>query len=122
MSTYLLLKLLGYFAAVAVPTATVLGTKYLHRRWNLDISKKEQEQIFNLAREAVMIASQKYRKAVKTETTNQEKLKLATRRLLKNASKLSIKMTEEEAEHQVEAAINNFKREREMASLKTLEQ
>ncbi|MDM8549416.1 phage holin, LLH family [Desulfobacterales bacterium HSG2] len=112
MTGYLLLKVVEVVAAVAVPTLTFMGTRYLNRKWKLDVSQKEQEQIASLSREAVMAASQKYRHSEKGEDTSKKKLDEATGYLMKRAAKIGIKITKEIATGSIEAALSKRKQER----------
>lgn len=108
---YIFLKVVGMVATIAVPTLTFLGTRYLHRKWKLDVSHKEQEQVALLSREAVMAASQKYRHSERGEGANKRKLKEAAGYLMKMSAKVGIKLTKETAAANIEAAIAKLKEE-----------
>jgi hypothetical protein len=112
MIEYLLIKVVSVVATVAVPTLTFMGTKYINRRWKLDLSQKEEEQVFELAKKSVMFSSQKFSDAPPGDARNRDKLKEAIRYLVGEASRMGIKLNEVEAEKKIESAINKIKRER----------
>jgi len=112
MTGYLLLKVVEVVAAVAVPALTFMGTRYLNRTWKLDVSQKEQERLGSLSREAIMMASQKYRHLENGEDTSKKKLDEAAGYLMKRAAKTGIRLTKKTATESIEVALSKLEEER----------
>jgi hypothetical protein len=95
----------------AIPVLTVLGTRYANKRWNLNLSAAQMQEMEKMATNAIMTSSQMYSKADKGEETNRKKMATAKSNLMANASKMGIKVTPELAEQHIEAAISKLKRQ-----------
>ena len=61
MLTALVLNLARLVVAAVLPTAAALGVRYLNRRWNLQITEMEMQQLNRIAQEAVIAADQKFK-------------------------------------------------------------
>jgi len=109
MLTLFIFKLAGMVAAAAGSTGAAVGVWYLNRRWTLQLSALELQQVAALAQAAVTAAEQRHKYAPKSAETNQQKLDFATRNLLENLKRAGIKLDRIAAEGMIEAQVNRLR-------------
>jgi Bacteriophage holin of superfamily 6 (Holin_LLH) len=116
MLTALVFYLSRIVMAAVLPTGAVLGVQYLNRRWNLQITEMEMQQIDKIAHEAVTAADQKFKHAPPGPETNQQKLEFAIRHLLPTAQRAGLNIDRQIAEEKIEAVLG-IKRSQEPGSV-----
>jgi len=109
MLTLLIFKLAGMVTAAAVSGGAAVGVWYLGRRWNLQLSELELQQIAAFAHQAVTATEQRYKDAAPSAETNQQKLDFATHNLLGNLKRAGIKIDRTAAEGMIEAHVNRLR-------------
>jgi len=109
MLTLFIFKLAGMVAAAAGSTGAAVGVWYLNRRWTLQLSALELQQVAAFAQAAVTAAEQRHKDAPKSAETNQQKLDFATRNLLENLKRAGIKLDRIAAEGMIEAQVNRLR-------------
>jgi len=102
MLTLLIFKLAGIVIAA-------VGVWYLNRRWTLQLSALELQQVAAFAQAAVTAAEQRHKDAPKSAETNQQKLDFATRNLLGHLKRAGIKLDRMAAEGMIEAQVNRLR-------------
>jgi hypothetical protein len=106
MLTLIIFKLAGIVIAAAGSTGAAVGVWYLNRRWTLQLSELELQQVAAFAQAAVTAAEQRHKDAPKSAETNQQKLDFATRNLLVHLKRAGIKIDRMAAEGMIEAQVN----------------
>jgi len=109
MLTLLIFKLAGMVTAAAVSAGAAVGVWYLNRRWHLQLSELEWQQIAAFAQKAVTATEQRYKDAAPSAETNQQKLDFATRNLLGHLKRAGIKLDRIAAESMIEAQVNRLR-------------
>jgi len=109
MLTLLIFKLAGIVIAAAGSTGAAVGVWYLNRRWTLQLSELEWQQIAAFAQKAVTATEQRYKDAAPSAETNQQKLDFATRNLLGHLKRAGIKLDRIAAESMIEAQVNRLR-------------
>jgi Bacteriophage holin of superfamily 6 (Holin_LLH) len=115
MLTALVLNLARLVVAAVLPTAAALGVRYLNRRWNLQITEMEMQQLNRIAQEAVIAADQKFKHDPPGPPTNDRKREFAVQHLIAAAEKAGISVNRQFAEEKIEAILG-IKRSQEQAS------
>ncbi len=108
MLTLFVFKLAGMVTAAAVSAGAAVGVWYLNRRWRLQLSALELQQIAACAQEAVTATEQHYKDIAPSASTNQQKLDFATRHLLGSLSRAGIKLDRLAAEGIIEAQVKRL--------------
>src|SRR5881397_2861297 len=90
-------------------TGAAVGVWYLNRRWTLQLSELELQQVAAFAQAAVTAAEQRHKDAPKSAETNQQKLDFATRNLLGHLKRAGIKIDRMAAEGMIEAQVNRLR-------------
>jgi hypothetical protein len=109
MLTLIIFKLAGIVIAAAGSTGAAVGVWYLNRRWTLQLSELELQQVAAFAQAAVTAAEQRHKYAPKSAETNQQKLDFATRNLLGHLKRAGIKIDKMAAEGMIEAQVNRLR-------------
>jgi Bacteriophage holin of superfamily 6 (Holin_LLH) len=105
MLTALVFNLARMVVAAVLPTAAALGVRYLNRRWNLQITDMEMQQVNKIAHDAVTAADQKFKHATPGPETNRQKLEFAVRHLLAAAERAGLSIDRQIAEEKIEAVL-----------------
>jgi negative regulator of sigma E activity len=105
MLTALVLNLARLVVAAVVPTAAALGVRYLNRRWNLQITEMEMQQLNKIAQDAVTAADQKFKHAPSGQPTNDMKRDFAVQHLMTAAEKAGLSVNRQFAEEKIEAVL-----------------
>lgn len=105
MFDLLLYKTLRLTVAVVTPVVSVLAVRYLHRRWQLNLSRKERQLLGDMAWNGVRFVEQEYRNARPGLELNREKYTLAERHLRTLAARRGIDLDAETARVVIEAAV-----------------
>jgi len=105
----LVTTLAGTVVMALVPTTTLLGLRYLNRRWQLQFAAAEFRQIAAVAEEAVLATEQQYLDVPSGEVTNRDKLAFATSSLLETLERQGIHLDRAVAEEKIEAAVSRLR-------------
>lgn len=106
MLSYLMAQVLNIVLAVAVPTVSYLGIRYLQQRWNLKLSQDEFNMLTSFAKNAVMSSEQQFKEEQKSDLVNKNKRDAAIENIIKNAERRGIKISKDLASELVEAAVH----------------
>jgi len=110
MVDLLLYKTLRLTAAVVAPVVSVLAIRYLHRRWQLKLSRKERQLLGDMAWAGVRFVEQEYRHHQPGPDLNREKYTLAERYLQTLAARKGIDLDPDTARVVIEAAVLEMRR------------
>jgi negative regulator of sigma E activity len=110
MLLMLIFQLARMVTAAAVPTAAIMGLRYLNRRWHLQLTALETQQIAAYAREAVLAAEQKYKFAPETPDTNQQKLDYASCYMFERLRRAAITLSRQTVVGVIEAQLHGMRR------------
>lgn len=105
MLTALVLNLARLVVAAVLPTAAALGVRYLNRRWNLQITEMEMQQLNRIAQDAVTAADQKFKHEPEGSATNDRKREFAIQHLVTAAEKAGLGVNRQFAEEKIEAVL-----------------
>jgi hypothetical protein len=114
MLTAAVYNLARLVVATVVPAAAALGIRYLNRRWNLQISELEMQQLNRVAQDAVTAADQKFKNEPAGQATNERKREFAVHHLMAGAEKAGLSVNGQFAEEKIEAVVG-VKRSQEQA-------
>lgn len=119
MLDLLLIKTFRLTVAVATPVLSVLAIRYLNRRWQLQLSRKERRLLQDIAWSGVRFVEQEYRDLEPSPSLNREKYALAARYLQTLASRRGISVDSETTQGIIEAAVFDMKHHRNGRAPKT---
>lgn len=95
--------------AVAVPVATALATRYASRMMDVRLAAERQNHIESLADSSILYSAQRYKFAIDSLETRQQKLEAATSNLIRNARKAGITLERDDAEYEIETALHRMR-------------
>ena len=104
----ILLMIVQVIASIGIPVAAGMGMKYLNRKWNLNLTEKEQQMLTDAATQAVMLAAQTVR-SDNDEQRHDVKLETAALHLQGKALDMGITLSDGAAKEAIEIAVNRRK-------------
>jgi len=115
MLTALVYSLASLVVAAVVPTGAALGVRYLNRRWNLQLTELEMQQMQAVAHEAITASDQKFKNAQGPDT-NRDKLEFAVRHMMGNLERAGVSIDRQVAEEKIEAAVGTKRSQQQAAA------